>query len=96
MEISGKKILVTGGAGFIGCHTVDLLLQRGYGVRILDSLAPPVHEAGRLPEYVPLDDVEFIQADFREEEAIRRFLTRFPQAVQGPLLRRRLSALQRR
>ncbi|MCU0897815.1 MAG: NAD-dependent epimerase/dehydratase family protein, partial [Burkholderiales bacterium] len=35
------KALVTGGAGLIGSHIVDLLLQRGHSVRILDSLARP-------------------------------------------------------
>ncbi len=63
------KVLVTGGAGFIGSHTVDLLMEKGYAVRILDSLAPPVHVAGRIPGYVPVDDVEFIEGDVRDGAA---------------------------
>jgi dTDP-L-rhamnose 4-epimerase len=47
------RVLVTGGAGFIGSHTVDLLLARGYDVRILDNLQPPVHQDRRWPDYVP-------------------------------------------
>jgi len=38
-----KHALVTGGAGFIGSHVVDLLLERGYEVTVLDSLLPQVH-----------------------------------------------------
>ncbi len=45
------RVLVTGGAGFIGSHTVDLLLDRGYDVTILDALQPRVHPHG-LPSYV--------------------------------------------
>src|SRR5258706_8670991 len=56
-----KKVLVTGGAGFIGSHTVDLLLKRGYAVRILDSLQPRVHPRGK-PNYLPAE-AEFIQGD---------------------------------
>ena len=54
-------MLVTGGAGFIGSHTVDLLLARGYAVRILDNLQPRVHPRG-MPAWVP-SEAEFVQGD---------------------------------
>ncbi|MBA7490137.1 dTDP-L-rhamnose 4-epimerase [subsurface metagenome] len=59
------KVLVSGGAGFIGSHTVDVLLVKGYEVRIMDSLEPPVHLKGR-PDYVP-EEVEFILGDVRNK-----------------------------
>jgi dTDP-L-rhamnose 4-epimerase len=68
-----KRILVTGGAGFIGSHTVDLLLSRGYAVRVLDNLAPPVHPDGRRPSYLP-EDVEFLYGDVRSREDVKRAL----------------------
>ncbi len=40
------KVLVTGGAGFIGSHTCDALIERGHAVRVLDSLEKPVHQGG--------------------------------------------------
>ncbi len=61
------KVLVTGGAGFIGSHTVDLLLQRGYEVRILDGLYPPVYLNRKKPSYVP-EDAEFILGDVRDRK----------------------------
>lgn len=56
-----RNILVTGGAGFIGSHTVDLLLAKGYKVKILDNLQERVHPKGK-PKYIP-SDVEFIKGD---------------------------------
>ena len=59
--MAAEKVLVTGGAGFIGSWTVDLLLEKGYRVRILDSLQPRVHPRGK-PEWAP-QEAEFIQGD---------------------------------
>jgi dTDP-L-rhamnose 4-epimerase len=53
-------VLVTGGAGFIGSHLVDLLAERGHRVRVLDRLHPKAH--GGPPEYLR-DDVEYVWAD---------------------------------
>lgn len=64
----GLKVLVTGGAGFIGSHVVDRLLKRGDTVRVMDSLQPRVHPKGK-PSYVP-KDVEFIQGDVRDRETL--------------------------
>jgi dTDP-L-rhamnose 4-epimerase len=58
--------LVTGGAGFIGSHTVDALLARGYHVRILDNLSKPVHLKGK-PDYLS-DEAEFILGDVRNKQ----------------------------
>lgn len=69
---AGSRILVTGGAGFIGSHTVDLLLERGYRVRILDSLQPRVHPRGK-PAWVPRD-AEFFHGDVADPEPLSRAL----------------------
>jgi len=66
------RALVTGGAGFIGSHTVDALLKRGFDVRVLDLLVPPVHD-GSVPSYVP-KEVEFVRGDVRDREAMSRAL----------------------
>ena len=64
----GKKVLITGGAGFVGSHTADALLRRGHAVRIYDNLSEQVHAAGT-SGYVP-PDAEFIRGDMRDLTAL--------------------------
>lgn len=64
-----KRILVTGGAGFIGCHVAKALLTRGYQVRVLDSLIEQVHPRGA-PRNAILDEVEFVRADVRDLDRV--------------------------
>jgi dTDP-L-rhamnose 4-epimerase len=71
MTTSKKKILITGGAGFIGSHLADELLARGYAVRALDNLSPQVHGPDqKRPDYLAAD-VELMVGDVRDPEAVR-------------------------
>lgn len=66
MKQNYKKILVTGGAGFIGSHTVDLLVENGYQVVVLDSLQPPTHN-GQIPKWLN-KKAKLIRGDVREKK----------------------------
>jgi len=63
------KVLITGGAGFIGSHTADRLLSMGYDVRVLDLLTTPVHPNGQVPSYLD-KRIEFIHGDTRSKSAL--------------------------
>jgi dTDP-L-rhamnose 4-epimerase len=68
-----KRVLITGGAGFIGSHLTDELLRSGYEVRILDNLAQQVH-AGERPDYLSRD-VDLRIGDVRDVQALRAALS---------------------
>lgn len=62
------NILVTGGAGFIGSHTVDRLISIGHDIKILDNLQKPVHLKGK-PSYIN-EKAEFIIGDVRDKRTL--------------------------
>jgi dTDP-L-rhamnose 4-epimerase len=67
------RVLITGGAGFIGSHLADRLLAEGHDVRALDNLDPQVHLNGERPEYLDAT-VELQVGDVRDHEAVSRAL----------------------
>jgi dTDP-L-rhamnose 4-epimerase len=80
-----RRALVTGGAGLIGSHIVDLLMRHGWSVRILDNLEPLTHPHGR-PPWVH-EAAEFIHGDIRDatvvETALQGIDVVFHQAAYG-------------
>ena len=67
-----KRILVTGGAGFIGSHLADELLAQGYEVRILDSLSSQVHGPKASVLTILIREIELIVGDVRDEVVLRK------------------------
>jgi UDP-glucose 4-epimerase len=91
--VTSERYLVTGGAGFIGSHIVEALLEQGATVRVLDNFS-----TGRPENLAPfIDHIELFEADLRESEAVRRAvdgvtyvlhqaaLPSVPRSVQDPL-----------
>jgi dTDP-L-rhamnose 4-epimerase len=69
-----KKVLITGGAGFIGSHLADELLSNGYAVRALDNLSEQVHgENCARPVYLN-PDVELQIGDVRDKATVKKAL----------------------
>lgn len=67
------RILITGGAGFIGRHLCRELLARGHVVRVLDGLIEQVHPGGIQPHDLPRE-VELVVADVRDSDAVAKAL----------------------
>ena len=75
-ELAGgpRRVLITGGAGFIGSHLADELLARGHAVAALDNLCEQVHGPGhRRPEYLD-PRVDLLVGDVRDADAVRTAL----------------------
>jgi dTDP-L-rhamnose 4-epimerase len=66
------RVLVTGGAGFIGGHLVDRFLADGFRVRVLDSLDPKIHPFGK-PRWLS-PQVDFIEGDITNRDTLLRAL----------------------
>jgi dTDP-L-rhamnose 4-epimerase len=68
------RVLITGGAGFIGSHTSDVLLDAGYEVRLLDNLTPQVHGTSRQPPAYLNPEADLIVGDVTDPAALDRAL----------------------
>src|SRR3954452_20290158 len=68
------RVLITGGAGFIGSHTSDLLLEAGYQVRLLDNLTPQVHGPSRQPPVYLNPEAELTVGDVTDHAALDQAL----------------------
>ena len=64
MNWTDRKVLVTGGASFIGSHLVDALLRRAAKVRVVDDLSSGKLE--NISEHIDAGRIEFTKADHRE------------------------------
>lgn len=71
--MSKIKVLITGGAGFIGSHLADELLAHGYEVRVLDNLAKRAHGSSSRPTHLD-PEVELIIGDVRDGSVVERAL----------------------
>jgi dTDP-L-rhamnose 4-epimerase len=71
--VLSKRVLVTGGAGFIGRRVVASLLERGHKVRILDNFLEQIH--GRACDRSVMSEADVVQADIRDEDALARALS---------------------
>jgi dTDP-L-rhamnose 4-epimerase len=68
------RVLITGGAGFIGQHLAKSLLEQSHVVRVIDNLTPQVHGESPDVSSILAPEVEFIRGDVRDSDALRKAL----------------------
>ncbi len=66
------RVLVTGGAGFIGSHVVDDLVNEGYDVRVIDNLSSG--KLSNIQSHLDSGEVDFIKGDIRDDASVRKSL----------------------
>lgn len=74
-DMQNGKILVTGGAGYIGSHTALVLLEAGYEVVVLDSLVNASYEAVRRLQEISGRALNFVEGDVRDRTCLHRLFT---------------------
>jgi UDP-glucose 4-epimerase len=65
-----SRILVTGGAGFIGSHVVDRLINSGYSVRVIDDLS--TGNLANIAEHFGSGRIDFVEGDVRDAEVVKK------------------------
>jgi UDP-glucose 4-epimerase len=94
--VAKTRYLVTGGAGFIGSHLVDFLVERGFEVRVLDNFSSG--SPGNILEHLKSGRADLIEGDIRNAEVVKKCLvgvdvvahlaavTSVPYSVENPAL----------
>jgi UDP-glucose 4-epimerase len=72
MWLSMKRVLVTGGAGFIGSHLIDRLVDEGYDVRVIDNLYSGKLE--NIERHIKRGKVDFVKGDIRDASLVKKSL----------------------
>jgi UDP-glucose 4-epimerase len=70
LVLDNKRVLVTGGAGFIGSHLVDRLVEKGYAVRVIDNLS--TGSLANIKAYVEDGRVDFVRGDICDASLVNR------------------------
>ena len=71
-----EKVLVTGGAGFIGSHTIDLLVNKGYKIIDIDNLEPQVHGKTKDPPDYINKNASFVFGNILNRELLAKLISK--------------------
>ena len=79
------NVLVTGGAGYIGSHTCVELLEKGYGVVVIDNLVNSSAKSLERVEQITGKSLDFYQNDVRDRDAMERIFSETRHRLRHPL-----------